>query len=86
MNKPGHRGDRSNPNAKLSTNEIANVSKSSNHVRRRTDTGNVRISTASGREKDYLIRDQQRYKNIKSENTKLDYMKANFCADKKKTK
>ena len=49
MNKPGHRGDRSNPNAKLSTNEIANVPKSSNHVRKRTDTGNVRISTATGR-------------------------------------
>ena len=51
---------------------------------RRTDTGNVKMQRSVGRQKDYLIKDTQRYKNIRSENEKHDYMTANFCKVKKK--
>ena len=39
---------------------------------------------SSARPKDSLIRETQRYKNICSENEKLDYISKNFCKDKKK--
>ena len=45
----------------------------------RTDKGNVKISRSTGRKNDYIFSDNQRYKNINSENNKLDYMTANFC-------
>lgn len=87
MSKSGHRGARVNPSSNLCTSEVANVAKSDIRMRKRTDLGSVKIEVSSGRQKDYLIKDQQRYKNIQSENSKMDYMMANFCSKpKRKTK
>ena len=68
--------------AQSSASEQANFSKT--QVLKRTDTGSVRMQRSVGRAKDHLIKDTQRYKNIKSENEKHDYMTKFFCAKKKK--
>ena len=86
MNKHGHRGDRVIPNAKIRMSEVVNVAQTANKTMRRIDTGNVRIARSTGRKKDYLIKTNERFKNIASENDKLDYMTRNFCTKPAKSK
>ncbi len=86
MNKHGHRGDRVIPNAKIRISEAIDVPEIANKTMRRVDTGNVRIARSTGRKKDYLIKTNERFKNIASENDKLDYMTKNFCTKPVKSK
>ena len=50
---------------------------------KRTDVGRVSIVQSSVREKDYLIRNNEQYRNIESENVKLDYIAKYFSFPKK---
>ena len=70
--------------SQVSASETADLCKMAWH--QRTDTGSVKISLSSMRKEDGLIRDTQRYKNICSENEKIDYMTSNFCKDKPQKK
>mmetsp|Transcript_30532 Transcript_30532/g.37611 ORF Transcript_30532/g.37611 Transcript_30532/m.37611 type:complete len:82 (+) Transcript_30532:1716-1961(+) len=78
----GYKGDLATKKSQVSSSEATNLSK--NTLLRRTDTGHVRMKRSVGRQQDSLIRDTQRFKNICSENEKLDYMTQNFCITKMK--
>jgi len=67
--------------SQVSTSETADLSQAQ-ALHRRMDSGSISISVLSSRKSNALIRDTQRYKNICSENEKIDYMTSNFCKDK----
>ena len=83
MSKHGHHIDLIANKGKTRTCEISSkATKLNEKTMPRTDTGSVRYARSTGRKNNYLIRSNDRFKNIVAENNKLDYMTQNFCKSK----
>lgn len=80
MSKHGHYIDEVAIKGKTRTCEISSkATKLSEKTMPRTDTGSVRYARSTGRKNNYLIKSNDRFKNIVADNNKLDYMTQNFC-------
>lgn len=62
--KPGHRGVCADSSAKIRTDEMTSSEYRAQVTKARTDIGQVRIDKSIGRQKDYLIKNNERYRNI----------------------
>ena len=81
----GYNAERSHTGgSKIKSSEVADFRKGARLTNKRTDVGHVRLARSTGRKDNFLIRENQRFKNIKAENDKLDYISQNFCSKNKK--
>ena len=83
MDKHGFKGTCSRPDSAIHVADVSDLSRGANSLKSRTDKGNVRFKSMTGRSNDYLIRNRQEYKNIQQENSKMDYLTRNFCKPNK---